>query len=395
MVHQVGPVVGAEAVHEQRAVGVHAALGPHRLLELPDDDRLGVVDQVLPHARQVGHDVDPESLEVLARPDAGVLQQARRVDRAGRDDDLLAGRDAIAGAGVAQHLDRRRAAAGGLDAHRAATRSAPTGSARQRAVQVHDRRRRAHARGGVVSDVEEPGPVTVRARVPVRVRLHPEGRAARVDPVEQDRVAVGLGDQPVRAGDAVVVRVHLVVRPALAPLGDPVVPVVRKRLEPDHRVVRGAPAEHLRARVDDVRVPARLQRRGVREVERSLEQAEPAPDLEHVVVADIARAPLQHADRRVRILAEACRDDGACASAPHDHVVELVGHGRSLSQITSRLRGAPRSSPRECWCSPRGTTGMIAQSATYPPSSPCRRRRGSTTAAESVAGPILQVPTGW
>ena len=39
--------------------------------------------------------------------------------------------------------------------------------------------------------------------------------------------------------------------------------------------------------------------------------------------------------------------------------------------------------------------GMTEASATRSPSSPCTSRVGLTTAAESAAGPIRQVPTGW
>ena len=45
---------------------------------------------MLADAGQVGDDRDAEGLEVRGRPDAGQLQQLRRVDRAAAQDDLAA-----------------------------------------------------------------------------------------------------------------------------------------------------------------------------------------------------------------------------------------------------------------------------------------------------------------
>ena len=224
VVHQVGPVVDAEAVDEQRAVGVHGALGPHRLLQLPDDDRLGVVDQVLADARQVVRRRRCRSCSRSLRGPMPEYSSSRGVstEPAG-DDDLLARRDPVAGAGVAQHLDRRRRGRPTSRCASRATRSGSTGSTRcQHRVQVHHRRRRAHAGRGVVADVEEAGTVAVRRRVPVGVLLHAERRAARPRS-SRSRIALRscLADQAVRARDAVVVRVHLVVRPARRSPGRP------------------------------------------------------------------------------------------------------------------------------------------------------------------------------
>ena len=103
MEHQVGPLVGAEAVDEQRAVGVHRGPRRHRTDDLPEDDRLGMVDQVLADPRQVVLDLDPE-LRAGRRPRRfRQHQQPRRVDRARADDDLALAADHP---GVGAHRDR-------------------------------------------------------------------------------------------------------------------------------------------------------------------------------------------------------------------------------------------------------------------------------------------------
>jgi len=56
-----------------------------RLGDLPHDDALGVIHQVLAHPRQVRADADARGGEHAGRPDAGQLQQARRVDGPGAD----------------------------------------------------------------------------------------------------------------------------------------------------------------------------------------------------------------------------------------------------------------------------------------------------------------------
>ena len=47
-----------------------------------------MVLQVLADARPVGDDVDPERAEFRRRPDAGELQQLRRIDRPAAKNDL-------------------------------------------------------------------------------------------------------------------------------------------------------------------------------------------------------------------------------------------------------------------------------------------------------------------
>ena len=269
-----------------------------------------------------------ELLELLARADAREQEQARRVDRAAGDDDLAPRRDAVDAPALALHVHGDRALARELEAHGARLGLQREVGPVEDRMQVHHARRGANARGRVVADVEEAGAVAERRRVPVGLAIDAERVATGLDPVAEDRVAILLGDDRVRPRDAPVIGLHLVGPPAARARVDPVLPVAGERLEPDHRVVRGAAAEHLRARVDDVRVPARLQRRAVGQVERALEQPEPAPDQQHVVVADVGRAPLEHAHADGRILREPRGDDRAGTAAAHHHVVEFVRHAR-------------------------------------------------------------------
>ena len=244
-------------------------------------------------------DVDAELLEVLARADARVQQQPRRVDRAARDDDLLAGRDR--GRGRRSRAAPRTAvgaAARRLDAHRARlgldrqVRPAPCTGCR-----YMTRRRRAHAGRGVVADVEEAGPVAVRARVPVGV-LRARRAPSRRPRSSRTGSRCGRPRRPARAGPGCG-RSTGPSRRSTSP---------RSPGRPSRSSRPGNGLNQIIVLCDE-QPPSTFARewtmcalpRGcsvvrVREVERPLEQPEPAADLQHVVVADVGRAPLEHAD---------------------------------------------------------------------------------------------------
>ena len=66
-----------------------------------------MVLEVVPDAGQVGHDRDPERLEVLRPADARQLEELRRVDRAAGQDDLAA-LDPLGSAAPPLDVDRDR-----------------------------------------------------------------------------------------------------------------------------------------------------------------------------------------------------------------------------------------------------------------------------------------------
>ncbi len=272
-------------------------------------------------------DVDAEALQVAPRADAREQEEARRVDRPAGHDDLAARLDQVVDAAVAHDVHARRAAVPHLQPQRArlALDGEVVAVAHDR-VQVHHAGRRAGSGRRVVADVEEADAVGERRGVPVGVRGHAGAGRRGLDPVEQERVAVLLRDDPVRARDAVVVRVHPLVVPARRALVDPVLPVERQRLEPDLRVVRRAAAEDARPRVHDVRVAARLQRGRVAVVVVALEQLQPAAQAQHLVAAEVGRAGLEQAHGQRRILGEASRHDGAGRASADDNHVEDLRH---------------------------------------------------------------------
>ncbi|GJC98195.1 hypothetical protein ColKHC_07021 [Colletotrichum higginsianum] len=101
-----GGGVGGLAAQEDAGVRVHGGLvGGHGLLELPHDDGLRVVLQVLADAGEVVDDGDAEVVELLLGADAGQQHEARGVDGAGREDGLGAGGDGALGAVLEGEVD--------------------------------------------------------------------------------------------------------------------------------------------------------------------------------------------------------------------------------------------------------------------------------------------------
>ena len=154
---------------------------------------------------------------------------------------------------------------------------------------VHVRHRRAAAAAvvRVVRNVKE-ADRALEAAAERNLRIHVLHhrstchRRASGNPVAHDVVAVVLCDRLDLHLEAQRVRHERRRVPVRAPIVvAPCVEVSREGKERNQRVVRGAAAEHARARMEDVRVATRLRCRLVSVVELAVEQFEPAAQIEH------------------------------------------------------------------------------------------------------------------
>lgn len=95
--HEIGSIaivtggVGGLAAQEDAGIRVHGGLvGGDGAVQLPHDDALGVVEEVLANTRNVLDNRDAEALELGARANAGVQEEAGSVNSASAEDGLLA-----------------------------------------------------------------------------------------------------------------------------------------------------------------------------------------------------------------------------------------------------------------------------------------------------------------
>lgn len=309
-------------------------------MRLPHDDRLGVVEQVLPDARQVVHDGYAELLQVGARADAGVQQQARRVHGPGAHQDLAPGAYDVLRALLG--TDVHAGGAGALQLQ--PVRPGLQGDVQVRPVQ--ERVEIGHGGGGplvvlrVVGEVEEADALVEGCLVEAFDARNSQRALRGVDEVPGDRVPVGVVD-----GDDVVaqpgeVGIHGCRVPAVGAGLRPLVPVGGQGLEGDEGVVRGAAAQHPRTAVADVRVAPGLLGGGVVVVELTAEQAHPSAQGEDVVAADVAGAALDDGDADVRVFGQPGGDDGSGGATADDDVVVhvLVVHAWSFAVAPANQR---------------------------------------------------------
>lgn len=341
--HDIGPVavlaggVGRLATQEDAGVGIHGGLvRGHGLVEFPDDDALRVVEEVFAHAGDVLDDGDAEGGELLLGAQAGEEHEARGVDCAGAEDGLARGGEDARFAGLEGESHAQDLV--GLDVDLADPCVCEDGEvlaglfAAEDGVDVGDRGAAPAAVVGVVGDGEEAdGRLEAALGLDLVVEVMDDGdihgRGARIDPVEAELVPVVFVHGLDRVAQVVQHAGEGLEGPAFAALGFPSLAVVLEGAERDEGVVRGAPTEHLCARVADVRVAHGLLRRAVVVVELAAQQVEPVLEQEHAVVHEVAGAGLDQEDFLVGQVFRESRgnDTASCATAHDDKVPCCIG----------------------------------------------------------------------
>lgn len=258
------PRVGRLAPQEDPRVRVHRRLVlRHGLLQLPHDDALRVVLQVLAHPRDVLHHGDPERRELRLRAETREQHQPRRVDGAGGEDRFRLRLDGARGPVLELHIDAGDGVALDVDLGDPGVREdGQVGAlllAPQDGVDVGDGGAGPAAVVRVVADGEEAdallqGPGLLDVGVEVVQHGDVEGAAAGLHPVLAELVPVAGVHRLDRVLQAHQHPHEHGERPPLGPQRLPDPEVVLERLERDQRVVRRAPAQHLGARVSDVGV---------------------------------------------------------------------------------------------------------------------------------------------
>ena len=356
-----------------------------------------MVLEVLADARQVGHDGDAERPEQLGRPDAGQLEELRRVERpAGQDH--LAGRDPVRRQDRPRHLDADGPPA--LEQHAVDERARPHLEVRAAhgGMQVRAGGRPAAAPPDVPVEGREPLlPVAVhvvRARVARLDRRREERAEQRVrgrTALERERPAVAAVRVVVVGRGAILhpleVRQAVGVVPGRHPrIGRPALVVEGVAALEDHPVDAGRPAEHPAAGVVDP--PPTHERLGLGLVHPVVE---PAADRErqrrrHVdehVPRVVGAASLEDEDAVRRVGAEPVRE-GAARRPPadDDEVVPGVGHRRRERGGWNRPAASRRPVERPpCVLSRRGSTSSRRPGGRRPTSWP--RPRASCPGSRS------------
>lgn len=244
--------IGRFAAEEDARVGIHGGLVRRDgLVELPDDDALRVVEQVLAHAGNVLDDGDAEGGELVLGAETGQEEQAGGVDCAGAEDGLAPWAEGALLPALQGQVDARDLVT--LDVDLADPGVGKDGQvvallvAAEDGVDVGDGGAASPAVVGVVRDGEEAdagleGAVGADLAVEVVDDGDVEGLGARVDPVEAELVAVVLVDGLDRVAQVVEHAGEGLEAPALAALGLPPLAVVLEGSEGNERVVRRAAA---------------------------------------------------------------------------------------------------------------------------------------------------------
>jgi hypothetical protein len=239
--------VGDLATQEDTSIGVHGGLVlGHGLVQLPQNDALGVVEQVLANTRNVLDDGDAEVGQLLLGTQTGQQHQAGSIDCASAEDGLGTGVERALGAVLEGDVDASDLVASDVDlADPGVCKDGEVGSllvTPQDGVDVGNTGTASAAVVGVVGDGEEAdrglegtGGLDLLVEVMDDGNVH--GLGARVDPVEAELVAVPLVDGLDRVAEVVKNTHERLEAPALAALRLPPLEIVLERAEGDEGVV--------------------------------------------------------------------------------------------------------------------------------------------------------------
>ena len=256
--------------HGQRAAAViqiaqaHAHLAPQAagdlvqgagIFQFVDQAQLQVILQVAADAGQFMRDADAQPLQEWARADPGTLQDARRADRTGAQDDFLA---SLEGPGLALPASDDRCSAAIVQQHAVDFDAGQHGQVGAMADGLEKRLGRVPADPGLLIDLK-----VAAAFVVALVEVIDAGDAALLGGAAEgieNRPRQALAFDPPLAGTTVKRRVagkvafafleqrqDVLPAPARIALGSPAVVVARLAAHVDHAVDRGAATEHFAA----------------------------------------------------------------------------------------------------------------------------------------------------
>lgn len=259
--------VGDFAAQEDAAVRVHGGLvRGNGAVEFPDDDTLGVVDEILPDTGDVLDHGDSERAQLLAGSQSGVQHQSGGVDGSSTEDGLLLGLEGMLDTRLQSDIDTGHSVSADVDAGDPGVGQDSQVRAlllpAQDRVDVSDTSAVATAVVGVIRDGEETNTLGQSAPatdllVEVGDNGDVHGGGARLNPVLAELVPVALVDGLERVAQIVNNTGEGLERPTFAARFLPQAGIVLEGSERDEGVVAGAATEDLGARVTDITVACR------------------------------------------------------------------------------------------------------------------------------------------
>ena len=341
------------------------------------DIDLGMVLQVLAHARQIMQDFDARLLQHRPRPDARALQQVRRGDGTGGDQHLAPGLGHLALAlmvvfyphgALALQQDAPGHGMGDHGQVRAAHRGFQIGICRRPAHAVlhrHVHRAEAllHEAIGIIgADVARFLPGLDEGAVERVLHLVPGiGRQRSLGPA----IAVAAA---LPAFGALEIGQAVGIAPVARAQGFPFVEIAGMAAHVDQPVDRGRPAQDLAARAMHLAAIQPRLRLGhvfpvvLGAVHRDRQRCRHL-DEDRLVAAAI----FQHQHAGCRVLAEAVGQNAAGGTGTDDDVVEVPGHeGSSLRRVKERVAGIEGPPPK-------GAAGRVSRGGSRPSRRPWRR----------------------